>query len=123
MPSLFRATIGLKQHQWEWHRTNPGQLSRLAQGAVDRHLSIEALPESAIDRASDDAVQSFWDRYDLMGKYAICNDHIIRHLATEDQMAGDACVLGVSINQLLDRLDDLYSIECEAALLRELIRN
>ena len=116
MPSLFRATIGLMQRQWAWHRSNPGQLSRMAQEAVDRRMFIEALPESAADRAEEEAVQAFWDRQALQGQYAICNDRVIRHLATDEQMAADAAAFGVPVERLLSLLDELYDIERDAAL-------
>jgi hypothetical protein len=120
MPSLFRATIGLKQRQWTWHRANSGQLSRIAQEAVDRRMAIEALPESAVDRAAECAAQAFWDFYELGGQYAIENERIIRHEATDEQIAADARRLGVPADQLLDLLDELYDIEREAFLQREI---
>ena len=119
MPSLLRATIALQQRQWEWHRRNPGQLSRMAQAAVDQRVAIEALPEAAIDRAAEEAAQAFWDRRPLEGRYAICNDRVIRHLATEEQMAADARALGVPAEQLLPLLDGLYDLELECSIRRQ----
>jgi hypothetical protein len=121
MPSLFRATIGLMQRQWTWHRENPGRLSRVAQEAVDRHLAIEALLESVVDRASEEAAQAFWDRYHLEGNYAIENERVARHEATDEQMAADALALGAPADQLMDLLDTLYDIEREAALRRAIL--
>lgn len=120
MPSLFRATISLMQRQWEWHRANPGQLSRMAQEAVDRRMTIEALPESVVDQAIEDADQTFWDRYPLTGEYAICDEHIILNGATDVQMAADARTLEVPVEQLLPLLDELYDVEREAALRRKI---
>ena len=122
MPSLFRATIGLMQRQWEWHRKNPGRLSQIAQKAVDQVMAIEALPEAAIDRAEEEAAQSFWNRYFLEGSYAICNEHVTQHEATEEQMAADARAFGVTVADLILLLDNLYDIEREAALKRAILR-
>lgn len=118
MPSLFRATIGLMQRQWEWHKANPGKLSQMAQEAVDRRMAVEALPESAVDQASIEVVQAFWDRYDLEGQYAICNDRLIRHKATDEQIAQDARMMRVPVERLLPLLDELYGLELEFQLLK-----
>lgn len=41
MPSLFRATIGLDQATWEWHKRNPGKLSRLARERIAQEIAAE----------------------------------------------------------------------------------
>jgi hypothetical protein len=92
----------------------------MAQEAVDRRMTIEALPESVVDQAIEDADQTFWDRYPLTGEYAICDEHIILNGATDVQMAADARTLEVPVEQLLPLLDELYDVEREAALRRKI---
>lgn len=121
MPSLFRANVGLNRRAWEFHKLHPGRLSRLCQAAVDLEIALESLPENERDKATDEAAQAFWDRYLLEGNYAICNDRIARHEATKEQMAADAKAFGIDAKQLIALLDDLYSLELEAALRRGLI--
>lgn len=53
--------------------------------------------------------------------YAICNDRVVRHEATEEQMATDAKSLGIDVAQLVKLLDDLYGLELEMALRSRLI--
>ena len=98
-----------------WHT---GRLTRVIREAIARELAIDALPKSAVDRAEEEAVQAFWDRQRLEGQYAICNDRVIRHLATDEQMAADAVAFGVPVERLLLLLDELYDIERNAALRR-----
>ncbi len=121
MPSLFRANVGLNQRAYEFHKLNPGRLSRICQAAVDIEIALESLPEGERDKAADEAAQAFWDRYLLEGNYAICNDRVIRHEAADEQMAQDANAFGVGAKQLIRLLDDLYSLELGAALRRRLI--
>lgn len=121
MPSLFRATVGLREEHWIWHRSNPGQLSRLAQQAIDQRIAIESLPESAVDRASDEAETAFFARYPIEGSYAICDDRIVRHHTTEEQMAADASALEVPVERFLDLLGALYDLDIEASLRRQAI--
>lgn len=121
MPSLFRANVGLTQRAYEFHKLHPGRLSRLCQASVDLEIALESLPESEQDMAEEEAAQAFWDRHSPEGHYAILNDRVIRHEATEEQMAADAKAFGVEEKQLIKLLDDLYSLELEAALRRGLI--
>lgn len=121
MPSLFRANVGLTQRAYEFHKLHPGGLSRICQAAVDLEIALESLPERERDKAADEAAQAFWDRYSLEGAYAICNDRVIRHEATEEQMAADAKAFGIEEKQLIALLDDLFGLELEAALRRRLI--
>lgn len=121
MPSLFRANVGLTQRAYEFHKLHPGRLSRLCQAAVDLEIALESLPDDEMDQAAEEAAQAFWDRYALEGNYAICNDRVVRHEATDEQMAQDARAFGVDGKQLIKLLDDLYSLELETALRRRLI--
>lgn len=116
MPSLFRATVGLDQESWGWHHRNPGQLSRLAKERVALEIALDSLPDIFRDHAAKDAAQAFFDRYSLQGEYAICNDHIVRHAATDEQMAADAKALFIPVERLMPLLDELYALELEFQL-------
>lgn len=118
MPSPLRAHVSLELRHWTWHHQHPGQLSHLVKAAIDRRIAIEALPEAAVDQAEEAAAEAFWGSYALAGDYAICNDRVVRHEATDEQMAQDARTMGVAVERLLPLLDELYGLEREFQLLR-----
>jgi len=120
MPSLFRATVGLKEPQWAWHRQNPGRLSRLCQLAVDREIALEALPDTKRLAIEDSAQEKFFnERFPgLEGDYIICGNRLSRGEATDEQMATDAQRFGVLPSELIDYLDREYWKELQIALLR-----
>ena len=119
MPSLFRATVGLHQLHWEYHKRNPGRLSRLCQKAVDREMLFESLPDSLKDQAYDEAAKEFFSRYRLEGDYAVENNGIIRHEATDEQMATDARRFGVPPRDLISILNNFFDIEIDIAMMRK----
>lgn len=121
MPSLFRATAGLDQESWEWHKRNPGRLSRLAQKAVDLEIALEALPDSIRDDCLESAATTFFDDMGLRGDYAISGQELVRCEATDEDMAIDAEWLCIQPDKLLDVLQDLFDIELEAALRRKVV--
>jgi len=121
MPSLFRATVGLDQPSWEWHKRNPGRLSRLAQKAVHFEIALDALPDSAKDDCLEAVAAAFFDDMALNGAYGIMNLDIVPHEATDEEMCLDAKALGVPVEKLLDVLQDLFDIELEATLRRKVV--
>jgi hypothetical protein len=123
MPSLFRATISIYQPQWEYHKQNPGRLSKICQKAIDREMTFESMPDSLRDVAFDETGKNFFNRYDLQGDYAIENNSLIKHEATEEQISKDAQCFGIDSSKLIPFLDDLYNLEMEFALCRFALLN
>lgn len=121
MPSLFRANVGLNQRAWEFHKLHPGRLSRLCQNAVDQEIALQALPDGLKDVAFDEAATEFFNRYDLQGDYAIESNSLIKHEATEEQIATDARYFDVKPQELMGLLEDLFDLEVEAAMRRRLL--
>jgi hypothetical protein len=121
MPSLYRANVGLDGNSWEWHKRNPGRLSRLAQKAVHFEIALDALPDSVKDDCFEAVAAAFFDGMALNGAYGITNLDIVRHEATDEEMSLDAKALGVPVEKLLDVLQDLFDIELEAALRRKVV--
>jgi hypothetical protein len=121
MPSIFRATIGLKQPQWAWHRANPGRLSQLAQKAVDQEIALDALPDGLRDDALEVATAAFFVAWQLQGDYAVIGHGLARHKATEEQMAQDASWLNVPPEKLLPTLQDLFDLELEMQMRKRII--
>ena len=121
MPSLFRATISLFQHHWEWHHANPGKLSQMTQKAIDQEIALDSLPDGLRDDAIESAAATFFDAFALRGDYAIQGQELARHDATEEDMAIDAEWLGIMPERLLTTLQDLFDLELECALRRKAI--
>lgn len=121
MPSLFRANVGLDHPSWEWHKRNPGRLSRIAQKAVHFEIALDALPDGVKDDCFEAVAAPFFDDMALNGNYSIMNLDLVRHEATNEEMSLDAKALGVPIEKLLDVLQELFDIELEAALRRKVV--
>lgn len=122
MPSLFRATVGLDQHHWEWHKSNPGRLSRICQEAIDIEIALEALGDAQQQAAEDVAADYFFNvlHSGLQGDYTICNSRLVRGEATEEQIRADSLSLDIEPAALLDHLDREFARELHIALLRQI---
>jgi hypothetical protein len=92
------------------------RLSRLCQQAVDLEADMLDLPDGLRDDALEAAAASFFDEWGLSGSYGICQDELVRHEATADEMRIDAEALGILTGNLIPALQDLWDLEKEYAL-------
>ena len=122
MPSRFRADVGLDEASWEWHHRNPGRLSQLAQKAVAQEIALDALPDGIKDDCLESAATNFYGSVAVQGNYMIDGLELSRGEATEKDMEMDAAWFVVSREKLMDVLQELFDIELEAALKRQVVR-
>jgi hypothetical protein len=92
------------------------RLSMLCQKAVDLDTELDALPDGVRDDALEAAAQSFFDEWGLAGSYAISQDELAQHEATEKEMVLDAATLGIPPGRLIPCLQELFDLEREYAL-------
>lgn len=116
MPSIFRATVGLDQESWEWHKRNPGHLSQICQERIYQEIALDSLPDGLRDDALEAATVAFFDDLAPRGDYAIMGQDLTRHDATEADMVIDAEWLGIRPENLLATLQDLFDLEMEMQL-------
>lgn len=118
MPSTLRATVSLDPPAWEWHKRNPGRISRLTQVAIQDMIALEALPDKRFDDAVEFALRDFQRNWleNLAGDYAIQNEVLVRGKATDDQILRDAVWLDVEPDQVLVVLGRLLDQTLDNAL-------
>ena len=92
------------------------RLSLLCQKAVDLDAEPESLPDGVRDDALEAAAASFFGGWGMTGSYAICQDELIQHEATSEEMGLDAEALGIPAGKLIPALQDLWDLEKEYAL-------
>jgi len=92
------------------------RLSFLCQQAVDLDAELESLPDGVRDDALEAAAQSFFDEWCLAGSYAISQDELAQHAATQDEMVLDADTLGIPAGRLIPCMQELFDLEREYAL-------
>jgi hypothetical protein len=92
------------------------RLSRLCQQAVDLEADMLDLPDGIRDDAAEAAAATFFDEWGLAGSYAICQDELIQHEATSEEMGLDAEALGIPTGKLIPALQELFGLEKEHAL-------
>ena len=92
------------------------RLSLLCQRAVDTEAELEALPDGVRDDALEAAAAAFFDEWGLSGSYAISQDELAQHEATQKEMVLDADTLGIPPGRLIPCLQELFDLEKEYAL-------
>ena len=92
------------------------RLSLLCQKAVDLDAELESLPDGVRDDALEAAAASFFGGWGMTGSYAICQDELVQHEATSEEMRLDAEALGILAGNLIPALQDLWDLEKEYAL-------
>ena len=92
------------------------RLSRLCQQAVDLEADMLDLPDGLRDDALEAAAASFFGGWGMTGSYAICQDELVQHEATSEEMRLDAEALGILAGNLIPALQDLWDLEKEYAL-------
>lgn len=97
------------------------RLSGICQQAVDVEAALESLPDGIRDDALEAAAQSFFDEWGLAGSYAISQDELAQHEATQKEMVLDADTLGIPPGRLIPCLQDLFDLEREYALRKEAV--
>ena len=92
------------------------RLSLLCQKAVDLDAELESLPDGVRDDALEAAAASFFGGWGMTGSYAICQDELVQHEATSEEMGLDAEALGIPAGKLIPALQELFGLEKEHAL-------
>ena len=92
------------------------RLSRLCQQAVDLEADMLDLPDGLRDDALEAAAASFFGGRGMTGSYAICQDELVQHEATSEEMRLDAEALGIPVGKLIPALQELFGLEKEHAL-------
>ena len=92
------------------------RLSLLCQRAVGMDAELEALPDGVRDDALEAAAAGFFDEWGMTGSYAICQDELVQHEATSEEMRLNAEALGIPVGKLIPALQDLWHLEKEHAL-------
>ncbi len=121
MPAIYEAHVSLDRETWEWHRSNPGQLSRLAKEAIHQAIALDSLPDGLRDDALESAHERFFASHQLQGDYAVIGQDLARHDATDEDMAIDAEWLGVPLERLPFTLQDLFDLELEMQMRKRAI--
>jgi hypothetical protein len=116
--TCIRKQVSFRPDQAEYIRTlrSEKRLSGICQAAVDVEAALESLPDGVRDDALEAAAQSFFDARGLAGSYAISQDELAQHEATEKEMVLDADTLGIPPGRLIPCLQELFDIEREYAL-------
>lgn len=116
--TCIRKQVSFRPDQAEYIQVlrNEKQLSGICQKAVDVEEALESLPDEARADALSAATQSFFDGWGLSGSYAICQDELAQHEATQGEMVLDAEALSIPPGRLIPCLQELFDLEKECAL-------
>jgi len=116
--TCIRKQVSFRPDQAEYIQVlrSEKRLSGICQKAVDVEAALESLPDGVRDDALEDATQSFFDAWGLAGSYAISQDELAQHEATEKEMVLDADTLGIPPGRLIPCLQELFDLEREYAL-------
>ena len=116
--TCIRKQVSFRPDQAEYIQAlrSEKRLSGICQQAVDVVAALESLPDGVRDDALEAAAQSFFDAWGLAGSYAISQDELAQHEATQKEMVLDADTLGIPPGRLIPCLQELFDLEREYAL-------